>query len=144
MNRTKTGLERSLSTGFDTCEVVSTGVVLKIVALLVGVLEAVFLIGLGASIPAMIGSGATSGNRWFVLASSSGSPVHRMVVSALRRIVLVIVGGLAAIWGLTLTIQAGLVFGAAPLVSGFLFVWAGSRSAVADDLVRGAHGTSAT
>ena len=57
---------------------------------------------------------------------------------------LVIVGGLTASWGLTLTIQAGLVFGAAPLVSGLLFVWARSRSVVADDLVRGARGTSAT
>jgi hypothetical protein len=59
-------------------------------------------------------------------------------------IALVIVGGLAAISGLTLTIQAGFVFGAAPLVSGLLFVWAESRSAVADDCVRGARGTNAT
>ena len=41
-----------MSTGFDTCEVVIIRGALKIVALLLGVLEAVFLIGLGASIPA--------------------------------------------------------------------------------------------
>jgi hypothetical protein len=123
----------------------STGVVLKIVALLLGVLEAVFLIGLGASIPADDWFWGDLG-QWLVCA---GIVLGSLLVIAwlfprFGGTVLVIVGGLAAISGLTLTIQAGLVFGAAPLVSGLLFVRAGSRSAVSDDRVRGARGTSAT
>ena len=119
-----------MSTGFDTCEVVIIRGALKIVALLLGVLEAVFLIGLGASIPADDWFWGDLG-QWLLLAGIVLGALLFVAWFSPRfgGIVLIVSGGLAAMWGLSFTIQAGLVFGAAPLVSGLLFVWANPERA---------------
>jgi hypothetical protein len=103
---------------------VATHGALIVVAVVLGVLEAVSLIGLGASVPADDWFWGDFG-QWLVFAGVVLGALLFVAWFSPRfgGIVLMVVGGLAAMWGFSFTIQAGLIFGAAPLASGLLFVW---------------------
>lgn len=96
--------------------------VARLIAVALGGLEVAFLFVLGASIPADDIIWGNAG-QWFICA---GLVLGSLVFVAWLfprggGLMLALVGGLLMLLGFSLTFQAGLVFGVAPLVSGLLF-----------------------